>query len=207
MDFTLPEVAVLHQKARFFKDEGVDFIEISYVGSKDTMIHRVQPKHMAQYREEWNAFCDGSPIKPRPGTPLTDLPSIRELRVPHYVNQNIHNLEELAALSDGQCQALGHGTLTDREATRKLLEQRMAEQNTKIRDFVMKEQATIGPRPADKYAGISDLKETNDKLDALSNSVAALVQILQSNATKQQEVQVPKRRGRPPKIKTEEPPQ
>ena len=200
MDFTLPEVAVLHQKARFFTRDGRNFVEISFVGSKDSVVKKVNPKHMAQFREEWNAFCDGLPVstKHRPGTPLTDLPAIKELRVDHYINQNIHNLEELASLSDAQCQSLGHGTLTDREATRKLLEQRAFEQSTKIRDYVMKEQATIGPRPAEKYASQTDLTAMGEKVDSLAASVAALVQVLSKPKGKP---------GRPPKVKTEEPPQ
>jgi hypothetical protein len=190
LDFTLPEVAVLHQKARFFKEDGRDFIEISYVGSKETVIHKVKPVHMANYRDEWNAYCDGQPQKTRTGTPLTDLSSIKELRVNHYYSNNVHTLEELAALNDGQVQSLGHGALTEREAARKLLGNRIAEENAKIRDYVTKAAATIGPVPAEKYAGASDLTAVNERIDKLADSVASLVQALQ-----------PKKRGPKPKNK------
>lgn len=205
MDFTLPEVATLHQKARFFMRDGRNFVEISFPPSKDSVVKKVQPIHMAQFREEWNSFCDGTPMKQRKGTPLTDISTIKELRVDHYISNNIHNLEELASLSDAQCQSLGHGALTEREATRKLLTQRTVEQNTKIRDFVMKEQATVGPRPDETYASASDLTAVNEKIDstvqavtALSNSVADLVRALNKPKGKP---------GRPPKVKTEEPSQ
>lgn len=177
-DFTLPEVQVLHQKPRFFKEGNADFIEISYVGSKDTMIRKVCPQHMASFRDEWNAYCDGQPVKQRSGTPLTDLPSIKDLRVEHYTSRNVQTLEELAALTDAQCQALGHGVLTDREHTRKLLTQRTIEQTSQIRDKVTKMSADIGPVPSEKYASAGELAATNAKIDALADNVAALVAVL-----------------------------
>jgi hypothetical protein len=126
MEIDIPEVARMHQNARFYRDGERDYVEISYVGSKDTMIHRVKPEHMAMFRAEWNAYCDGIPVKKREGTPLVDVPNMPDAVAEKYIGMNIHNAEELAALSDGQCQALGHGALTLRNSARAVLQRRKA---------------------------------------------------------------------------------
>jgi len=64
MDIDLDIVRPMHQNGRFFKDEfGRDQIEISFVGSKDTLIKDVSPQIMAQFRSEWDAYCDGRPVE------------------------------------------------------------------------------------------------------------------------------------------------
>jgi hypothetical protein len=114
-EIDLPEVQKFQQRARFFKDGDGDFVEISYVGSKDTNVLKVTPQLMAQYRSEWTAYCDGSPLKIRPGTPLTALHGLDQVMADKYIAQNVHTVEELAVLNDMQCQSLGHGTLTFRK--------------------------------------------------------------------------------------------
>lgn len=178
-EVTAPEVQSMHQNARFFKDEkDRDMIEISFVGSKDTMLHRVKPEHMAKFKLEWDAYCDGRPAEKRKGTPITDLPGMQETRSKSYIDRNVHNLEELAALSDGQCQNLGHGTLTDRNNAQKLLLQRKFEADERARQMVADMSAEIGPRPAEKYAGNSELEQVKKQVADLTNNVAALVAAL-----------------------------
>jgi hypothetical protein len=126
MEVTAPEVTAMHQKVRFFKDDGKDLAEISWVGSKDNIIKKVTPDIMARYRDEWNAYCDGTPLKVRDGTKLDEVPGMHTNVAENFIAQNVHTAEELAALSDAQCQALGHGTLTMRGAARTLLEMRKA---------------------------------------------------------------------------------
>ena len=96
-DITLPEVKVYTQSAKFFRHGDQDFVEISFIGAKDTLVERVQPSHMAQFRSEWDAYCDGRPRQRREGIPLTDLPGLDEARAEGYVARNVHTLEELAA--------------------------------------------------------------------------------------------------------------
>lgn len=193
MDITLPEVQALHQNARFFKDDtGRDLVEVSFVGVKDTVVKRVTPDVMATFKQEWDAYCDGRPMQRRDGIPLSEI--VNEQRAEHYISRNIHNVEELAMLSDAQCQAVGHGTLTERAAAQKLLSVRRVEADERARKAVSDASAAIGPRPAEKYAAASELEATNAKLDALSDNIAALVAAL---------AEKPKR-GRPPKDKTEE---
>lgn len=185
LDITLPEVRAHAQTARFFRDGNKDKIEIAFVGSKDTLIQAVAPAHMAQFKAEWDAFCDGRPLEKRPGTALTELSSINEAREQEYVHRNVHNLEELAALNDGQCQALGHGTLTDRKAARELLTVRGMQQRTHMERLVREATATIGPVPAEKYAGNSDVEALKAEMAELKAMLAAAL--------------APKKRGPKPK--------
>lgn len=170
-DFTLPEVATLTQRAEFMKRDGRDMVKISYVGSKDTIIHKVTPEHMARFKAEWDAYCDGRPMVRRPGTPLTDVGSIDQSKADTYIARNVHNLEELAALSDGQCQALGHGTLTDRKAAQQLLAMRKMQEDTSRRDAVGKAAATLGAAPANN----EELAEIRESIKTLTDAVSALV--------------------------------
>ena len=189
LDITLSEVQPVTQRARFYKDGEKPYVEISFIGSKDTHISDVKPEHMANFRAEWDAFCDGSPLKKRDGTPLTDL--VTEQRAETYFGRNIHNLEELSFLSDGQCQALGHGTLTDRENARKLLGQRAmsAKEQAHKRAVDM----TAAAKPAsDAPQPNADLSEVNAKLDKLSDGIGALVGLLTAQAQKSKPGRKPK---------------
>jgi hypothetical protein len=195
-DITLPEVTALKPLARFFKDDnGRDMVEISHVGSKDTFVKKVGPEEMAKFKPEWDAHCDGKPLMRRPGTALTDLKSINQERADYYVSRNIHNLEELAALSDMQCQGVGHGTLTDRTGAQGLLMQRNVQINTEQRDRVGRAAATIGVAPVDTPRS-EEIAAIGVKIDGLVEGMNALVGLLTQQAQKQ-------KGGRPPKDKKE----
>jgi hypothetical protein len=179
IDVTLADgsqVQAYRQTARFFKDDGADMVELSFTGSKDTIIHRVKPEHMAIYRQEWAAYCDGLPFQMRPGTDLLLL--MDEQRAKDYIHKNVHNMEELAALNDAQCQALGHGTLTLREGAKKLLIQRALEAKERAVKIIAEKQAEVGPVPAEKYASQTDLAKVEKGLADLTSSVASLVEAL-----------------------------
>lgn len=173
LDITLPEVQAHTQTARFFRDGKKDKLEIKFVGSKDTLIQTVTPDHMAKFKSEWDAYCDGREPEKRPGTPLTDLSSISEARAADYIHRNVHTLEELAALNDGQCQALGHGTLTDRKGARELVTVRQMQLRDKLQREVHDKSATIGPVPAEKYAGNSDVEALKAEMAELKQMLAA----------------------------------
>lgn len=185
MTIDLPEVPPLPQHARFFKEGAADLVEIKFVGSKDSVIRKVKPEHMAQFREEWNCYCDGTPMKQRAGTPLTDLPNVSVQQAQQFITQNVHTAEEIAALSDAQCQALGHGTLTLRKAAHEMLSLRAMKQQETSRDQVVKASATIGSVPAEKYASESDLAAVKSDMSEIK---AMLAQLL-----------APKKPGRPKK--------
>jgi hypothetical protein len=177
-DITLPEVRVYTQSAKFFRRGAQDFVEISFIGAKDTLVERVQPSHMAQFRSEWDAYCDGRPIQRRNGIPLTDLPELDEARAESYITRNVHTLEELAALSDAQCQGIGHGALTDRQGARKLVTQRQLEIRDRMQRAVHEASAAIGPRPAERYAPNADMEAVRGEIAELRQSIADLAKLI-----------------------------
>lgn len=192
MDVDVQDVVPMHQHARFYKEGDFDMVEISYVGSKDTMVKKVAPDHMARFRNEWNAYCDGGPIKRRTGTALTEVPGLNESVAERFIAQNVHTAEELAALNDAQCQALGHGTLTFRNSARGLLDQRKQQRMEEIQKRIGKASAaSISELEAKsemdaKYASKADV-------DALSAKMDAILAVLSDKP----------KRGRPPKAKDE----
>jgi hypothetical protein len=177
-----PEVErapVLSQRARFYRDEsGRDMVEISFVGSKETLRKKVTPQHMAQFRDAWNAYCDGLPPGKRAGTPLTDVAGLGSELAESYVQRNVHTLEELAALNDGECQGLGHGTLTFREKARRMLAERGARATMEARARVGEVAGTIG-KAADASG---DLAEIKSALSELTNGINTLVALLTGKA-------------------------
>jgi hypothetical protein len=178
-DITLPEVKVYTQAAKFFRRGEQDFVEISFVGAKDTLVERVQPSHMAAFRHEWDAYCDGRPLQRRAGIPLTDLPGLDEERAESYVARNVHTLEELATLSDAQCQALGHGTLTDRQAARRLVAQRQLETRERMQRAVHEASAAIGPKPSERPASRADQDSIKGELAELKQAIADLTVLVE----------------------------
>ena len=177
-DITLPEVKVYAQSAKFFRRGAQDFVEIAFIGAKDTLVERVQPSHMAQFRNEWDAYCDGRPMQRRDGIPLTELPGLDAERAESYIARNVHTLEELAALSDAQCQGIGHGTLTDREGARKLVMQRQLEARDRMQRAVHEASATIGPKPAERYVPNTDFEAVKGEIAELKVMVADLADAL-----------------------------
>lgn len=196
-NITLPEVQSFAQKARFFREGGTNFVEISFLGSKDTCVEKVSPKHMAQFSEAWAAYCDGRPMERRKGTPLTDV-GMRPEQAEAYIARNLHTLEELAALQDLQCQQLGHGTLTHREAARKLLAHRQAQQAVQERDAVSAGAATLSAATEAKVeqasGDVAALKEQVATLTAGQDEIKAMLAQLMTQAPKRGP-------GRPPKAK------
>lgn len=189
-DITLPEVKVYTQSAKFFRRGEQDFVEISFIGAKDTLVERVQPSHMAQFRNEWDAYCDGRPMQRREGVPLTDLPGLDEARAESYIARNVHTLEELAALSDAQCQGIGHGTLTDRQGARKLVTQRQLEARDRMQRAVHEASATIGPKPAERTVPSPEFESVKGEIAELKQGIAELAGLIAKTMP-------PRRKSRP----------
>ena len=184
-------VIALQHRARFYRDAaGIDRVEISAVGSKDTTIRKVTPQDMAQFKAEWDAFCDGRPAAKRDGTPLMAVEGVNEERAEMYVSRNIHNAEELASLSDSQCQSLGHGVLTDRKAAQILVTRVTLEKKVSQHDAVLKAAEKIQPGRAAETA--PEIAELGKKIDAMADGINALVGLLAAQAEK-------KKPGRPKK--------
>lgn len=113
----------------FFKVNGRDHVEIKVVGDPNSVIQKVTDKHKQRFPREWAAYESGDGSVDYGGTPLTELDAGEGRRVSHSFAasmsiKGVHNVEELAVLSDAQAKALGMGVLTLREKARKLVEER-----------------------------------------------------------------------------------
>lgn len=186
IDIDLPEVQSFAQQPRFYKDSGKDFVEISFLGTKDTLIKRVTPDIMAKFRDQWNAYCDGRPMETRKGTPLTALPEITEQMADDFIHRNLHTLEELAVLTDHQCQGLGHGLITLRKKAIALVQQREFSERDKAHKAIT---AAVVKSAPEEIHELTELKtivsEQGKKLDLLVDALGKLMQ--------------PPKRGRPKK--------
>ncbi len=192
MDVSIPEVQALPQQPRFFERDGKKYVEISFIGSKDTLEKKVTPEIMAKFPAEWAAYCDGRPLEMRQGTPLTDLTDINEQLAKEYIHRNVHTLEEMSFLSDAQCQALGHGTLTLRKKAQQLVTLRKMERANKERERAVELSAEIGSRPAEKPV---DLTEIKDAMAEQGRQIAALAEAMKAMLA----LPAPRKPGRPPK--------
>lgn len=167
------------QTARFFRDGNKDYVEISFIGNPDTVIQKVTPAIMAQYRDSWNAFCDGVPMRKREGTALTELSEITQEKAVDLIRRNVHNLEELAALTDHQCQGLGHGTMSLRKLAQALVGRRQFEK----RDADHKKiNESIAPAQNNhpEMAALSEIvKQQGEALEKMSAVIAQLNAALQ----------------------------
>lgn len=170
-----PDVHAFPQKGRFYREGAVDFVEISFVGSKDSVVRKVKPEHMAKFPEEWNAYCDGRPPERRQGTALTAI-GMPDQRAEEYIHRNVQTLEELAVLSDAQCQALGHGTMTYRETGRKFLAAEAMKKAARERDEVAAGAATLSSAVEAKVEQSSgEIAELKAQVSDLTKAVGALV--------------------------------
>jgi hypothetical protein len=173
IDIEIPEVRGAPVFAKFSRGEdGRDYVEIKSVGMTDTSVQKVRPEHMARFRVEWDAYCDGRPMSKRPGTPLTEL--VESQQAETFIARNVHNLEELAVLNDLQCQGLGHGTMSLRKKAQELL----VKQQMDARDRVATAMAGVGSRPANdtEIEGIkAAVTEQGKQLAALTSALTQLV--------------------------------
>ncbi len=182
MDIDLPEVQSFAQQPRFYKDGNKDYVEISFIGTKDTIVKKVTPELMQKFRAEWDAYCDGRPMEKRPGTPLTELPEINEQVAQGLIARNLHNLEELSVLNDHQCQGLGHGMITLRKKAQALIMLRQSQKKTHNQKIISEMTAAAVPSPeAEKE--LSDLRQAvADQAKKIDLLVDALSKMAEQNA-------------------------
>ncbi len=176
-DVEIDEVRGFAQQARFFRQKDKDYIEISFIGNPDTLIQKVTPELMARYRDEWNAYCDGTPMKQRPGTALTEIKEMTPERAAELIRRNVHNLEELAALNDHQCQGLGHGTMTLRRTAQGIVQMRKFQEKEVAQKKINESVAPAMVHHPEMNALEDMVKAQAEKIDTLSNAVAALVEM------------------------------
>lgn len=114
-------------RARFFKDDDRNMVEIKIVGDPNDLIQRVTPEHINRYPEAWAAFQAGQDNIDYGGTPLTDVPGIDRNLAMSMKLKNVHNAEMLADLSDAAANSLGIGGQTFRRAAQLLIKANKAD--------------------------------------------------------------------------------
>jgi hypothetical protein len=176
MDVEIDMVQKLSTQARFFRHKEKDYVEISFIGNPDTVVRKVTPDVMAQYRDQWNAYCDGVPLKQRKGTPLTDLKEISEERAAEFIRRNVHTLDELSVLNDAQCQGLGHGTIMLRKAAQALIAQRAFQEKNAAQKKISEVVAPVKDHHPEMQALKDIVAEQASKIDKLADLVLKLAE-------------------------------
>jgi hypothetical protein len=109
------------------REDGTLMIRVANLASKDVYEAKAQPEHSKQFPDAFEAFERGKSEPDVGGTPLTDVPGINKDVARAYRTKGVRNAEELAALSDAACSAMGHGVLTARKSAINLLKANQAD--------------------------------------------------------------------------------
>ena len=123
------EVVSRKTRAKFFKDEvtGRPMVHIHAVGDPCDIIQKVEPRHIQRWPAEWKAFEEGQSEPEIIGTPLMEGPGVDKDKAMQLKLKGVRTAEELAALDDAACNAVGMGTLTFRKIARLLIQTRKLE--------------------------------------------------------------------------------
>jgi hypothetical protein len=123
------EVISRKTRAKFFKDEvtGRPMVHIHAIGDPCDIIQKVEPRHIQRWPAEWKAFEDGQSEPEIVGTPLMEVPGIDKDKAMQLKLKGVRTAEELAALDDAACNAVGMGTLTFRKIARLLIQTKKLE--------------------------------------------------------------------------------
>lgn len=91
--------------------DDVEYIEIAVPGDKSNIVHKpVTDEHRRKYRAQyadWKSGLEGVTS----GTPLAEWPAVGRSQVEELLYFKIKTVEQLASVSDGNLQHLGHGYL------------------------------------------------------------------------------------------------
>ena len=121
-------VKISNLRPEFYRrDDGTLMIRVANLASKDVYEAKAQPEHSLQFPAAFDAFEKGKSEPEVGGTPLTDVPGINKDVARAYRTKGVRNAEELAALSDAACSAMGHGVLTARKSAANLLKANQAD--------------------------------------------------------------------------------
>lgn len=133
-------------RAHFFKDGARDMVELKIVGDPNTLIRKVKPVDLDQYKTEWAAYQGGQESVDVGGTPLTDVPGITRETATLLRLKGVRNVEELATLDDAAVKAVGMQGLAWRRTAKLLLQEKELEELKAERD------ARRRPRQAEAIA-------------------------------------------------------
>lgn len=101
----------------------VEKVRIIIPGDKNSeVVCQVEPRHRQEYAQQYAAFKAGQEVAPV-GTPLETWPPMTPAMVANYKALNIHTVEQLAEVTDGNLQNLGLGARKFRDQAALWIEQ------------------------------------------------------------------------------------
>lgn len=124
--------------------EDRDWIRIAPPGDPTTMIEReVREDDKARFRAVWERYKAGQEMVPD-GTPIESWPRITRAQAEELRHMRCHTVEQLAHMSDTQCQRAGAGIMALRKEALAFLEtakntaaaQRFAAENERLRQEI-----------------------------------------------------------------------
>lgn len=113
-------------RAKFFRDEGRDYIEISIIGDPNTVIRKVTPEDVHRFPRDWEAHQTGNEDIIG-GIPLTEVPGVDKNAALGLRLKGVRNAEELAGLDEAAAKGLGMGGLPFWNAAKNLVKLRQLE--------------------------------------------------------------------------------
>lgn len=107
-------------RARFYTDDGSDWVSISVIGDPNVVVRKVRDEDKERFEKDYKAFKAGK--KPKiEGTPLENVKGIGEAMAKKLRGKGIETAEDLAALPDGGLNAVGMGAIGLRKSAREYL--------------------------------------------------------------------------------------
>lgn len=112
-----------HMRATFFRDDVAnrDMVQVDMVGEHSNIIRKVRPADVEAWPLEWKAYRDKTPDPVVEGTPLTDVPGVDRVFAGKLRFAGVRVAEELADLTDGQCNNIGFGVITARDVAKLMI--------------------------------------------------------------------------------------
>lgn len=168
MEAVKDEEATISEGRPIYSDR--EYIKIIPVGDKNTVIcEPVSEEHKMRWPHQYAAFKNQQ-TQPQVGTPLEEWPPLSKSQVLTFKGANVHTVEQLASVSDGNLTNLGMGSRA-------------------LRDKAIAYMAN-----AKDNSGLMAMQE---QLNAAQKQIEALTN--QLTGFKAAGVDEPKRRGRPKK--------
>lgn len=121
LEYDAAEAALAAGKPTFTE---MDFIRITFAGNTQTVFDQpvnmvnspTQPSHPKRFPRQWEAYQTGQLIAG--GTPLSTWSALSPGDVKKFAGVNVHTVENLAEVSDGNLSGLGLGGREARDAAR-----------------------------------------------------------------------------------------
>mgnify|MGYP003625341950 CR=1 FL=1 len=118
-------------RAMFYKENKVDYVEISIIGDPSTVVRKVTEQDKQRFKSDWDGYKKSEDVIVE-GIPLTDVKGIGKQLAKKLESNGIRTAEELA---DGALPlAVGMGGMTIRKEAQSMLSSKKQEALDRIID-------------------------------------------------------------------------